>query len=153
MSTCKMRKSWNSWKLDAGTLNESCDTNAFCRFLPSTDLESYLLSETPTLPPPAKFSDSRRKLLERSVATTSPLMSPPSSSTDSTLSFAFSDCSDFPVLQEDFFFLAAYAPQPMSPQKLAGRNHQRRMANFILGLQNEAERRRQANASTGVTGK
>ncbi len=71
----------------------------------------------------------------------SPMASPSSSSTDTLLSFAFTDDSDCQckVLQEDIF---CNSPQPVSPQKAALRKLQR-MSNFALGLQNEAERRRQ----------
>jgi hypothetical protein len=143
---CTADKAWKS--LDAASLDKAYDTIVPDRCLASTDLESYPSSKSPTLPPPAKFFISRRKQSEmmetRDAGASSPLTPSSCSSTDNVLSFLFEGSvgSDSPVLQGDYFYLAEYAPQPLSPQKAARRNLQRKV-NFALGLQNEAERRRQ----------
>ncbi len=137
---CTADKSWKS--LDAGSLNETYVKNLSAQGLASADFESYPSSETQKLPPPAKFFNSRQKLLDMETGrtdSTSPLVSPASSSTDTMVSFPFSDGPESPASREDCF-CSLY--QPVSPKKAALRNLQRK-SNFVVGLQNEAERRRQ----------
>jgi hypothetical protein len=136
---CSAYKSWKS--LDPELMTEIYDRNVSGRT--STDLESYSSFEAETLPPPTKFADSRRKLLEMEAhGTPTPVMSPTSSSSDDVLNFPFSNCSDFPVLDVDLFCLVDIATQLTSSEKAARRIYQRK-SNFVRGLQNEAERRRQ----------
>jgi hypothetical protein len=140
---CTADKSWKS--LDAGSLAKIYDKDVSGQCLSSADLESHPSSEACTLPPPAKFSNSRRKLLEmeiHDVGVSLPSMSPTACSTDTVFNFSFTNCSNIPVLLDDLSCLVDIAPQPTSPQKAVRRNHRRKM-NFSLGLQNEAERQRQ----------
>jgi hypothetical protein len=141
---CSADKSWKS--LDAASLNTLYESVGSGKCLTSNDLESYPSSEALALPPPAKFS---RRKLQLDMETNDAGASTPSktlstSSSDTMLSFpsAEDDFADSLVLQE-FFCDADNASQPISPKKAARRKLQRE-ANFALGLQNEAERRRQA---------
>jgi hypothetical protein len=151
----KLRPADKSWKsLDAGSLNKIYDNEGSGQALASTDLESYHASEDLTLPPPAKFSKSRLKLpeIEANDASTScstDTMGIESISygadtrdADGNLSFTL----DFPSAQEDFVYLAySGSPKPISQQKAERRKLQRKV-NFALGLQSEAERRKQGRS-------
>jgi hypothetical protein len=140
---CSADKSWKS--LDAASLDKLYANDEFGQILTSTDLESSPSLEAQALPPPAKFSNSRHKLMEKhDDDTSSPSTALSSSSSDTILTFPFAedDCSDFAAVQEKFLCLAINAPQPSTLQKAELRKLQRKL-NFVLGLQNEAERRRQ----------
>ena len=142
---CSADKSWKS--LDAASLNNLYEFVGSVECLTSNDLESYPSSEALTLPPPAKFSNSRRKLqLDVEIndaGASTPSMTLSSSSSDTMLSFPFAeDDLPEPLVLQEFICNADNASQPISPQKAARRKLQRE-ANFALGLQNEAERRRQ----------